>query len=252
MGWKASMIIIENRDNFGDNQMILKTLGTGEYAFEKEWSLEECIQPGDRSVSIGYYNNNIIICDDYQITSDSLEGAKNLDLTQTEQKLCTLFPASEIITVSCHSAINYHGYSVIENGIKKRLKVISSETPKVEFGQRVPEEEKIYESSYQVGEECFWKHESDPEDDYAEDQLMEDFTFGMAKRRLGVAIDDDELFREVKFRKYINPAFKRLIEEETVTTSEEYERNEKAKIWRTIIITTIIVLLWQAIKRVFN
>jgi hypothetical protein len=253
MGWKASMIIIENQDQTEHDQAILEAIGKGSYVYDKDWSLEECIRPRDKSISIGYYKDNIIICDDYQITAVSLEAATNLELTEAEKRLCSLFPDSEIITAACHSVVNYHGYSLIEKGVKKRLKVISSETPRVEFGPRIPEEEKLYESSYQVGEDFFWKDDEDPEEDYSEDQLMEDFTFGIAKKRLGVTIDnDDELFWEVKFRKYIIPEPEHQIEEETVTTSEQEAKKEKSKIWRTIIITSIIVLLWQVIKRVFD
>jgi hypothetical protein len=252
MGWKVSMIIIENQDQIKHDQTILEAIGKGAYVYDKDWSLEECIRPGDKSISIGYYKDNIIICDDYQITSVSLETATNLDLTAAELRICTLFPDSEIITAACHSVVNYHGYSLIEKGVKKRLKVISSETPKIEFGPRMPEEEKLYESSYQVGEEYFWKDEGDPKDDYTEDQLMEDFTFGIAKRRLGVIIDnDDHLFWEVKFRKYINPNPIEKTDELPGAIFVDRDKEKKAKIWRTIIITTLIVLLWQAIKRVF-
>ena len=208
MGWKSSLIIIENKENFNDENAILQAIGKSDYKFEKETSLEECIYPNDHSINIGYYNGNIIISDDYQITTSSLEKAKNLDLTKEEKNLVELFPNSEIVTVACHSVVNYHGYSIIKNGIKERLKVISSDTPKIDLGKRVEEEEKIYEKSYLKDNKHYWKNEYDDDGDFTEDQLMEDFTFGIAKRRLGVFLDQsdgEELMEKVKFRKYIKP-----------------------------------------------
>ena len=76
----------------------------------------------------------------------------------------------------------------------------------VEFGQRISEEEKIYSKSYQRDGANFWKDETDPEDEFTENQLMEDFAFGIANRRLGVFIDQAESFElmeKVTFKKYL-------------------------------------------------
>jgi hypothetical protein len=206
MGWKTSMVIIENPDKFEDDIALLKAFGKTNFQFQKKTTFEECIYPKDKSINIGNYNGNIIISDDYQITTKSLEKATNLNLTIEEENLCELFPKSEIITVACHSVVNYHGYSIIKNGKKIRLKVISSDTPLVEFGQRISEEEKIYSKSYQRDGANFWKDETDPEDEFTENQLMEDFAFGIANRRLGVFIDQAESFElmeKVTFKKYL-------------------------------------------------
>lgn len=205
MGWKMSIIIIENPDKFEDDIALLKAIGKEGFQFQEETTFEECIYPRDKSISIGNYNGNIIISDDYQITTKSLERANNLNLTKEEESLCRLFPKSEIISVACHSVVNYHGYSLIKNGEKLRLKIISLDTPLVEFGKRLPEEEKIYSKSYQRDGENFWKDETDLEDEITEDQLMEDFAFRIANRRLGVFIDlaeSDELMENVTFKKY--------------------------------------------------
>ena len=138
------------------------------------------------------------------LSSSISEKADKLDLTKEEKNLVELFPESEIINVACHSAVNYHGYSIIKNGKKRRLKVISSDTPKIEFGDRIEEEDKIYSTSYQKDGQNYWKDEDDDED-FAEDQLMEDFTFGIAKRRLGVLLDHsdgEELMESVQFKKW--------------------------------------------------
>ncbi len=96
--------------------------------------------PQDGSISIGSYAGNLIICDDFQITQKTLLGDQNLTLSDEEKSLCLLFPASEIVTVACHSVVNYHAYSLIEKGVKLRLKSISSESVLQEFGDRREEE----------------------------------------------------------------------------------------------------------------
>lgn len=218
MGWKVSMIIIENPDNFDDDVSVLKAIGKSNYKLKEETTFEECINPRDKSISIGRYNGNIIISEDYQITTKTLERAGNLNLTIEEENLCKMFPNSEIVTIACHSVVNYHGYSLIRNGKKMRLKVISSDTPLIEFGQKFKEEEKLYSTSYQKEGANFWKDETDPNEEYSEDQLMEDFTFGVANRRLGVYLDQkegEELMEIIRFNKYTKDKsglFQRIME----------------------------------------
>ena len=244
MGWKSSLIIIENKESFTDESEILKALGKSEYEFDQELTLDECIYPNDKSINIGYYNGNIIISDDYQITTNSLERADKLNLTEEEKNLVGLFPTSEILTVACHSAVNYHGYSLIENGVKKRLKIISSDEARIEFGERIKEENEIYDKSYSRDNQNFWKNDADPEEDFAEDQLMEDFTFGVAKRRLGVLLDHsdgNELMEKTIFKKFKSP-------NQTSKVEESIETGKKAK-WIKYAIVIVILIIWQILKR---
>lgn len=245
MGWKASLIIIENKEGLIDENAILQAIGKTNYEFEEETTLEECINPMDESFNIGLYNGNIIICDDHQITSWALEGLDELNLSREEKGLAELFPDSEIINVACHSAVNYHGYSVIKNGKKERLKVITAERPKIEFGKRINEEDEIYLNSFQKEGQNFWK---EGEDVYGEDELMEDFTFGIAKRRLGVRIDQsdgDELMLKVQFKKY-------LLVNSNTETAKPIKKERKFK-WIKYGILFLALIIWQILKRtVFN
>lgn len=244
MGWKSSLIIIENKENFTDESEILKSIGKSEYVFDRELTLDECIYPNDKSINIGYYNGNIIISDDYQLTTNSLERADKLNLTEEEKKLVKLFPTSEIITVACHSAVNYHGYSIIQSGIKRRLKIISSDEPRIEFGERIEEENVIYEKSYSKDNQNFWKDNDYLEEDFTEDQLMEDFTFGIAKRRLGILLDHsegDELMEQVIFKKFKNP--------NQVSEAEKPIKVEKKTKWIKYGIIILILIIWQILKR---
>lgn len=202
MGWKISLIVIDNPNNSVDDKSILNAIGKQDFVFTREEMLEDCFYPRDNSINIGYYKGNTIISDSYLISEHSLEKAKDLYLTEYEQNLCKLFPNSEIILAACHSVVNYHGYALIKNGKKLRLKVISSDIPLFELSKRIKEEEAIYAKSIIKDGEQVWEDEID-NDFYTEDQLMEDFTIGVLQRRLSFDFDslEDDFF-ELKMRKY--------------------------------------------------
>lgn len=263
MGWKASMIIIENKENFEDDDKILAALDKANFQFQEELSIDFDFYQRDESICIGYYNNNIIILDDYQITEKSLERAKGLKLLKEEKQLVDLFPNAEILTVACHSATNYHGYSLIQNGKKVRLKRASSDSKLQEFGERFEEEQQIYKDSYQKNGQNYWKNEDEPDpdelefldeddlmmyEDYTEDQLMENFTFGVIKRRLGFRLDNAEskdFKKNVVFKKYINPNKK--------IKNEIIEEDKPINIWLKFGLFFLIILIWKILKRtVFN
>lgn len=212
MGWKVSLIIIENTNEFKDDLAILQAIDRNDYVFKEEVIFEDCIHPRDKSINIGYYNNNIIIADGFQLTNQFLHSTNNSDLASKEKALCKLFPTAEIISVACHSVVNYHAYSLIQSGKRVRLKSISTDDPFIEFGARTIEEELIYNKSIRKEGANFWKDASDPNYEYTEDELMEEFAFGFAARRLGVYLDDnaDELM-DTLFRKYKKPSLFRHI-----------------------------------------
>ena len=202
MGWNTSLIIIENRDNYANENELLKSLGFDNFEQKENKTFDEILNPKNKEIGIGYYNGNIIICDGYLLTTKSLEESQNLNLAEYEKSLVNVFPKSEIVTVSCVSSVNFHGYSLIQNGEKKRLKYIVEEK-KVEYGERFKEEIEIYKNSKVEDGKLLWKDENDEEEFFTEDQLMEDFTFKIAKRRLGVQIDTDEadnLFENTEFK----------------------------------------------------
>jgi hypothetical protein len=243
MGWKASLIIIENKEQISEDNQVLEAIGKLDCKFEGETTLDECIGSYDNSISLGRYNGNIIICDSYQLTTLSLEQANNLDLTKEEQEIVKLFPKSEIVSVACHSSMNFHGYSIIDSGTKKRLKTISADTPKVEFGEKIEEENGIYKKSHIKDNDLVWKEEGDDEE-YTEDQLMEDFTFGVAKRRLGVLIDHsdgEELLEKVVFKRYVSSK-----KESRFVESEDSKSMPK---WLVYGIMILLIIIWQVLKR---
>src|SRR5258706_9869852 len=129
------------------------------------------------------------------------------EISEVEKSLFRLFPTSEILSVACISTTNYHGYSLIKDGKKLRTKSLNADDGfYFDFGQLIEEEKPIYSKSEILDGKRIWKIEELPDDIFYEDQMMEDFTFEVAKRLLGVRIDNEEgeeLLDNTTFRKYV-------------------------------------------------
>src|SRR4030095_428488 len=110
MGFKASMVIVRQPSSTIPDEELLRKLGFTKFTFSGDTTLEESMYPNDKSLNIGHYNNCLIISDDYQLTT-ALETSKNpQSLSEYEKVLTELFPDTEILTVACHMAVNYHLY----------------------------------------------------------------------------------------------------------------------------------------------
>lgn len=207
MGFKASMIMVKKPVNTVNDEELLKKLGFTNVTFSGEDFFETCMDPRDNSINIGYYNDCLIITDDYQLTT-SLELTKApQSFSDYEKVLTNLFPDTEVLTVACHSATNYHLYSLVKNEQKLRFKKITADDPVLEYGDRIEEEESVYAYSKIINERRLFKSMYTNKEVYdnTEDQMMEAFAFGVAKRHLGVMIstaEDDELMFETPFKKY--------------------------------------------------
>lgn len=207
MGFKSSIIIVKQPSATIGNEELLEKLGFTGVTFSGDTTFEECMYPNDKSINIGHYNDCLILADDYQLTT-SLEISQSPQLLSGYEKALTnLYPDTEILTVACHSATNYHLYSLIKNGQKLRFKKAVHGEPLIDFGDRIEEEEKIYAYSKVIdGQRMFRStYKEDEVYDNTEDQMMEAFAFGIAKRHLGVMIwtsEDEELMFETPFKKY--------------------------------------------------
>ncbi|MDJ1498578.1 hypothetical protein QNI19_36930 [Cytophagaceae bacterium DM2B3-1] len=207
MGYKSYMITINNQSQPIDDRILLDKLGFSQFQFIKETTLEQCMYPRDKSINLGMFNNSLIICDDFQLASQLALYTKSEKLAPYEQVLTDLFPSSEILTTNCHSTGNLHMYTLVSNGKRVRFKLVAP-GELVEFGERITEEEKVYAFSEMVNGKRVFKSRYDEEDNYRynEDQMMEEFTFGVAARHLGLNIaqeDDEALMFTTKFRKYL-------------------------------------------------
>jgi hypothetical protein len=208
MGWKVSMIIIQNPDNSSNEKLLLEKLGLGNYEYIGDTQLDECIAPLDKSINIGYYNGCIIICDGFSVIDSFINDLT----TYKERQIIKLFPKSEILAVACISTTNAHGYALIQSGIKTRLKMLDADNGFMyNSGYIFEEEEVIYNRSKLINDQYVWEFEELPGDTFMEHQMLEEFTFGVSKRLLGVKLDHDdgnELLFQIPFRKYSKRDFK--------------------------------------------
>jgi hypothetical protein len=208
MCFKASMIIIHRPFRAVQEEVLLRYLNFNDLEFRETTTMESCIYPGDKSISIGYYNDNIIICEDYLLTSNLEVTDDPSSLAGYEEALSDVFPDSEILTVACHASVNYHLYSLVKNGEKLRFKRVIASSPILEYGRRLAEEELIYAESRVIEGKRLFENRKEDHHNHAitEDQLMEDFAFGVAKRHLGVKISsgqENALMERTPFKKYV-------------------------------------------------
>lgn len=221
MGLKASMIIIKQPSAVHSDEELLTKIGFTNIRISGNTTLDQCIYPKDRSINIGRYNDCIIITDDYQLT-DSLERSSEPHLLSNYEKtLAELYPGSEILTVACHSVVNYHLYSLILNDQKLRFKKVTAENPTLEYGNRLEEEETIYAHSQVIDGQRMFKGIDENSYEYSEDQMLEDFVCGIAQRHLGVMIlteEDEELMFETPFKKYYANRLKKKASESSQKT----------------------------------
>ncbi len=208
MGFKSSIITIQNPNKTITDRELLDALGCEKFVYDSETTFEQCMHPSDESINVAVYNGCIVITDDFQLSS-FLDQVGASDLAAHEKALTSIFNNAEILTTACHSSINFHIYSLAQGGKKIRYKGIADGSPLVEFGEYLKEEKPIYANSTIVnGTRMFKSSYTENSDVYdnTEDQLMEDFTFGIAKRHLGIEIataEDEELMNDIVFRKYV-------------------------------------------------
>lgn len=253
MGFKVSMIIIKKPSSAIAETDLLKKLGLPGFSFRGETSFDESMYPQDKSVNIGSFNNCLLICDDYQLTV-SLDNPENTQaLSEYEKTLTEIYPDSEILTVACHSAVNYHMYSLVKNGQKIRYKRISAGEPLFEFGSRLEEEDRIYSFSKIIGGQRMFRstYKDDEVYDNTEDQMMEEFAFGIAKRHLGVMIStpDDDVLLNATLKKYsANDKSGKKIEQPQIP-KEKAAQHGPNKRWIVYLCIIIILIVWQILKR---
>jgi len=241
MGWKASLIIVQRPEPVVSEEELLRRLGFPNYKLAGETTLEECIQPGDSSFNIGYYNGCLVLADDNQLTEALEMGSTPEQVVGWEGVLSTLYPESEILTVACHSGVNYHLYSLVKGGRKLRYKKVVWGEPIVEYGERLAEEEVVYGYSKVLdGQRLFRSsYKQDKVYNMTEDQFKEDFTFGVAKRLLGVELskeEDEELMFSTPFRKYVAEKGKsaKPTTPKAVAVQSAEKEEEKKSWWRRL------------------
>lgn len=207
MGFKLSIVTVKKPCTTLSERQLLDFLHFKGFNFIGETTFEECMCATDNSINIGLYKDCLIICDGCRLSSVIKDVKDPEYVFSYEDTFTQIFPTSEIQTVVCNSVDNFHLYSLVLNGKKIRYKRISSEMEILDFGKRLPEEEKIYSNSKIINNKRLFQSITKTDDNYSlsEDQLMEEFTFTIAQRHLEVFISsssDKELMFNTIFRKY--------------------------------------------------
>lgn len=221
-GWNASLIIIENKHGFSDEAAILRILGKGDYAlYGDEEVLDDALAPFDGAIHIGYFNDAIIICDDYQVIDEFVSP----EITPMAAELSALFPGAEILATTCVSYDNTHGYALIKDGQLLRAKCLNCEEVYFDIGVWLDEEKEIYVDAQLEKDAYIWRYTYEGEKiELSEDCLMEDFCFGVAERLLGVRLDlagGEELLTEVPFKRFWSESAKEQAERDRAEMENE-------------------------------
>lgn len=200
MGWKASMIIVNNPIKV-DHKEIFNRLGFIGYSTSKSKMADELFSfYSNKEVYIGEHKNNLIICNWF--LPERLLMNKSSDI---EKNLLSLFPSSEICVIELVSTVNFWGYKIFRNQQLIRHKVGGDEQGTlIDIGEPLPEELELLSKSF-IDDEGNRKYhlEEDEDEPYSEDKVGEEFVFEIVSRYFGQRLDEaDEFFDETLLTGY--------------------------------------------------
>lgn len=231
MGWKASTIII-NKPISVEPEKLLHDLGFTNLKKIGDASFEEAINPENKTVYIGKYQDNLLIC-----TPDLPMQFFEDNPTEAEKILAGRFPSSEICSIVLHSTVNLWGYAVLQNGKKVRARAGSSDDGTfVELGEPLAEEKALLGQA-KVGKDGKRTYLSEADGEVmTEDQVGENFVFAICKRYFGEELDraGDALF-STKMTGY--------------SYSAPVKTEKKKRPWLLYVVLVIILIAWQVLKR---
>ena len=191
MGWKAFSIIIKSKSDL-DYESFLAELGYLGIQKAQNKTYETAIYPNNNQVFIGRYEDCIIVSAP-DIPMLFFENS----LSTVEKILINRFPNTEICSIVLHSVVNLWGFAIIKNGEKIRVRAGSANDGTFCNYGKVQEEEKelFSKSSFDENGDRVYKFEDMPDEIFSEDQVGENFVFGISKRYFGEQIDYlDDIF----------------------------------------------------------
>jgi len=197
MGWKASMIVI-NSGEILPVQEVFDALGYYELRKVDKQPFEVVMNPDDDRIYLGQYKGNTIIC-----MQDMPLESLGESVSDAERILSSQFSNTDIVTFALHSVVNLWGYSVVHNGKKLRARAGSSEGTTIEYGEMLEEEKELFSIAKKnaKGERIF-VFDDMPEEEFADDQLGENFVFDISTKYFGKSLDDCEELFETEFQGY--------------------------------------------------
>ncbi len=208
MGWKASMIVINSEEKLPTKE-VFEALGYYELSKVDKQPFEVVMNPEDDRIYVGQYNGNTIICMQ-DVPLESLSES----VSDAEKILSSRFADTDVVTFALHSVVNLWGYSLVHNGKKLRARAGSSEGTTVEYGEMLEEEKELFSIAKKnaKGERIF-VFDDMPEEEFADDQLGENFVFDISTKYFGESLDDCEELFEAEFQGYTFSRVKPIVEE---------------------------------------
>jgi hypothetical protein len=138
MAGYASIIVIKNKDNVHSEIPIFEALGLTSFSYSEEANLDEVYQPKDNSVSIAFFKDYIIICDDFRFTDLFFTH----EASEEEESLLELFPNSDMLSVCFMGNIDFKGYAIIKKGHKIRFKTTDDSSGIIAVQKKMDDEQK--------------------------------------------------------------------------------------------------------------
>lgn len=196
MGWKTSSILIQSKIEKCDAD-ILYALGYGKVEKTEAKSYDAAMYPPKKFVYIGRYKGVTIISGDAIAEANFVE-----EISWREEELIGLYPEGEICSVSLQSTVNYWAFSIIKDGHKIRVKGGSGDSGTyVDKGTPLEQESDLLAKS-EISADGSRVYRLKGEE-YAEDQVGENFVFQFFCRYTGLPLDqDDQLLSETSFAGY--------------------------------------------------
>lgn len=222
MGWKLSAIIIKT-DKVYEDKEILDSLWETPIDKVDDVTFEDAMYPKDNYVHIGYYKNCFILT---TYVGELVEKCFVKEIPVIEQIFIGHFPNSTIGAFQLHSSNNYFAYSILENGVKRRVKSSADGEISIDYGSPLKEEEEFF--SYRFIDKkkniMYKMPTTNGEFEiYEENQIGEEFVSRIWSKFTGIELfEDDELLNETYFHSY-----KFEIEEES-------KDNNKKSFWKRI------------------
>ena len=78
MGWKASMLIVQNTSGLKTAEEIVQKIDNNYYELAGEVTLEQGINPHDESIYIGFHHDNIVLTMDAEYILMSITDGEGL------------------------------------------------------------------------------------------------------------------------------------------------------------------------------
>lgn len=197
MGWKASLIFIDNVQTTNNEQNILSALNQEDFIYTGDASFEEALNAEKDKTYIASLNNVLIIG-----TAEAPVLFISDYLSDFEKTLADYFNNSEICGITLQSNVNHWGYGIIKNNEKIRVSAGNYAMPLIaDYGTPVEEEHDLLSKvvTKEDGSKVFIINN----EEYQYDMAGENLVFEIAKRYTGHALNSfDNPLQNLTFKCY--------------------------------------------------